>query len=214
VHRVLLCSPNLALSLPAEISDGAKPVHRELITYLEARGLEVEHLGLQEGRWLWKQAGAEAKSQGSADAAAIFVQDMAQRQQFDALMMPSLILQSVRVVDSSGTWDGVRRRVTQVNAPSMGIAGSTDTFTKGVAGGGISGDVMAASLYLVVFSPDGQRVFEGQGGLDFIQQIDLTEARNWRWDLRTKPSLLRNPEVAREAVEITLDPYLPPASKR
>lgn len=71
-------------------------------------------------------------------------------------MMPSLILRSVRVTDSSGTWDGVRRRMTQVNAPSMGMAGSTDTFTKGVAAGGISGDVMAASLHLLVFSPDGR----------------------------------------------------------
>lgn len=215
VRRVLLCPLNLALSLPAEVSDGAEPVDRELVGYLEARGLEVERLGLAEGRWRWNQAAAEAKRQGSADAAAaIFVQEMAQRREFEALMLPSLILHSVRVVDSSGTWDGVRRRMAQVNAPSMGSARTTDTFAKGVNYGGISGDVMATSLHLVVFSPDGQRVFEGRGGLDFIQEIDLTDARSWRYELRMKRRLLRNPDVVREGVEITLAPYLPPGSER
>ena len=215
MSRVLLCPLNLALSLPAEISDGAKPVRQELIAYLEAQGLEVERLGLSEGRWRWKRAGAGAKRQGSAEgAAAIFVQDMAQRREFEALMMPSLILHSVRVTDSSGTWNGVRRRMTQVNAPSMGIAGSTDTFTKGVAYGGIEGNVLATSLHVMVFSPDGQRVFEGRGGLDFVQEIDLMDARSWSYQLRMKRRLLRNPEVVREGVEIALAPYLPPRSER
>jgi hypothetical protein len=218
VRRVLLCAPNIALALPAEIASGAEPVHQELAAYLEGQGLEVEHLGLSEGRWRWERSGAEVDRQGStgsADAAAaIFVKDMAERREFDVLIMPSLILRSVQVTDSSGTWDGVRRRVNQVNAPSMGIAGSTDTFTKGLAYGGISGDLMAASLHLAVFSPDGQRVFEGSGGLDFIQEADLMDARSRGWDLRIKRHPLRNPEVVREGVEIALAPYLPPRSER
>ncbi len=214
VSRVLLCPLNVALSLPAEIAGGAKPVHNELATYLEAQGLEVERLGLSEGRLRWREAGDEAKRKGSEDAAAIFVPKLAERREFDVLMMPSLILHSVRVTDSSGTWDGVRRRVNTVNAPSQGMGGSTDTFTKGLAYGGISGDVMAASLHVMVFSRDGQRVFEGRGALDFVQEADLAAASRYKWQLRMKPGLLRNPKVLHEGVELALGPYLPPRGDR
>jgi len=60
-----------------------------------------------------------------------------------------------------------------VNAPHRGRGVEADTFSKGIALGGISGSVMAASLYVIAYLPDGQRVFEGVGGFDFIQEVDL-----------------------------------------
>lgn len=125
-------------------------------------------------------------------------------------MMPSIVLQSVQVTDSSGTWDGVRRRVAVVNAPSMGIGRSTDTFTKGIRAGGLQGSVMAASLHVLVFSAQGQRVFEGQGGLEFVEEIDLAEASRYQLDFRVSPQAFRDREVLREGVQIALAPYLPP----
>lgn len=210
VHRVLLCPANLALALDAEISGGVEPVQQQLVAYLEAQGLEVERLGLREGRSRWRNAVAQAKQEGApAAGTAFFARGLAEGRDFQALLMPSLLLFSVRVTDSSGTWDGVRRRLAMVNRPSRGSPDSADTFSKGVSYGGITGNAMATSLHVMVFSRDGKRVFEGRGGLDFVQEIDLAGANDYHWEFRMKPGLLRDPEVVREGVEIALSPYLP-----
>ena len=210
VSSVLLCPLNVAVSLPAEIASGAEPVYRELAAYLGAQNLQVEQLSLPEARRRWRAAAAEAAQTGSKDAMAIFARRLGEWLGFDAMLMPSLILHSVRVTDSSGTWDGVRRRVAMVNLPGRGMGVEADTFTKGVVFGGINGSVMATSLHVMAFSPDGQRLFEGQGGFDFAQEADLGGARTYNWELRMKSGLLRNPEILREGVEIALGPYLPP----
>lgn len=214
VRRILLCPPNLALALRPEISDAVPAVHQTLVAYLEARGLEVEPLDPREGRRRWREAVTEARRQDSPSATALFVQGLAEGREFQALMMPSLLLHVVRVVDNSGTWDGVRRRMTMVNEPSRGAGVEADTFTKGVAYGGISGDVLATSLHVLVFSPDGQRTFEGRGGLDFVQEIDLADAHGWDWQLRTKRRVLGDAEALREGVAIALAPFLPPRAPR
>jgi hypothetical protein len=210
----LLCPLNVAVSLPAEIASGAEPVYRELAAYLGEQGLQVEHLNLTEARRRWGEAAAEARRTGSKDAAAIFARGLGEWLEFDAMLMPSLILQSVQVYDNSGTWDGVRRRVAMVNLPSRGRGVEADTLTKGIAFGGISASVLATSLHVTAFLRDGRLVFEGQGGFDFAQEADLSGAHRRSWELRRKPGLLKNPEVLREGVEIALGRYLPPRDDR
>ncbi len=209
VHRLLLCPLNVAVSLPAEIASGAEPVHSELADYLEAQGLQVEHLSLVDARAQWREASAEARGTDSEDAAAIFARDLGESLEFDAMLMPSLIYLSVRVTDNSGTWDGVRRRVKMVNLPIRDPGVSGDTFTKGIAAGGIAGSVMASSLHVAAFLPDGQRVFEGQGGFDFTQVADLSGAYGMRFELRRRSNTFKNPDVLKEGVQIALEPYLP-----
>ena len=80
--------------------------------------------------------------------------------------------------------------------------------------GGIDGDVMATSLHVVVLSPEGQTVFEGRGGFDFIQEMDMSAARNFRWELRMRKGAVDDSEVLREGIRIALGPYLPPRSGR
>jgi hypothetical protein len=203
---------NLFLSLPSEISEGAAPVQREVLAYLAERDLSIERLGLGPGRTALRRAAAEARRRGTPDAAReIFVQALAQERSFDVVVMPSLLLHGVQVTDSSGTWNGVRRRLAMLNAPVRATGRADDTFAEGVAAGGISGDVMATSLHVMVFSAQGERVFEGMGGLDFIHDIDLAPARqSYHYDLRRKVRLLGDPKLVREGVEIAFGPYLPP----
>jgi hypothetical protein len=210
VRRVLLCPLNVTLALPSEISGESRFVEREIEGYLGKHGLEVQKLGLSETRGRWQRAAAEAKHTGSKDAGEIFVKDLRGSREFDAVVLPSLILRSVSVTDSSGTWDGVRRMVSMVNLPHRGQGGEAGTLSKGIALGGISGAVMAASLHVMAYLADGQRVFEGIGGLDFVQEADLGGASRSSWELRMSPSRLRRPAVLSEGVEIAFGPFLPP----
>src|SRR5262245_18774286 len=129
IRRVLLCPMNLVRALPAEVSDGVEPVEKALLAHLKSRELEVSLLDLAEGRELWGRAVLEARQQGSKDAGRFFVHQLAEGNDFEVVMLPSLITRNVNVTDNSGTWDGVRRTMTVVNAPSRGIGGSTDTFS-------------------------------------------------------------------------------------
>jgi hypothetical protein len=210
---VLLCPLNVALALPSEISSDSTFVEREVESYLGARGLEIEKLGLVDARRRWQQAAAEAKQAGSKDAGEIFAKDLRGSREFDAVVMPSLILRKVNVTDSSGTWDGVRRTVTILNPPHRGQGVEADTLSKGIVFGGISGSVMAASLHVMAFLADGQRVFEGIGGLDFVQEADLGRGYPNRWEMRMNPSLLRKPDVMSEGVELAFGPFLPPSDE-
>jgi hypothetical protein len=214
VQRIALLPLNAIVSLPKEIRSGAKPVYDELAAYLEAQGPRVEHLSLAEARRRWREASASARETGSNDAESILARDLGESLEFDALLMPSLIVHLVEVADNSGTWNGVRRRVVMVNLPSRDSSVSGDTFTKGVAAGGISGSVMACSLHIRAFSRDGQLVFEGWGGFDFTQLADMSGAYRFRFELRRKPRLLRDPEILREGVGIALGPYLSPGVGR
>jgi len=214
VRRVLLCPLNVALALPTEISSGAAPVYQAIEAYLGSQGLEVKTLGLTEARASWRRAVVEANESGAQDASGLLAKDLGKRVGFDAVVIPALILRSVRVTDNSGTWDGVRRQVSMVNLPHRGRGVEADTFSKGIALGGISGSVMAASLYVLAYLPDGQRVFEGVGGFDFVQEADLGGAYRRSWELVSNPSLMYRPDVLREGVQIAFGPYLPPRSER
>lgn len=76
---------------------------------------------------------------------------------------------------------------------------------------GLSGEVVVTSLHLMVFTPSGQRVFEGRGELDFIQAIDLSAVpQKFPFQLRMRNDLFQDEEVLHEAIEIAFFPYLSP----
>ena len=212
VRRFLLCPPNLVVALRSEIQSGSKHVDREVAADLESQGRAVDRLGLVEGRALWKQAVAEAQAAGSvAGAAGIFVTRLAKDHEFDAVVMPSLILHQTRMDANNASWDGVSRRMKILNAPSQGISREQSTLAKGVAYGGISGPAWVTSLHVLVFSLDGTRIFEGRGGIEFLHEIDLIDAgRSYRYEMRQSSSLFLDPALLREGVVLAFEPYLIP----
>jgi hypothetical protein len=217
VRRILLCPPNLVLGLRAEIQNGAQPVDREIVDYLELQGRVVERIGFIEGRQQWKQAVADAKTEGSiTNAARIFVSRLAHGHEFDAVVMPSLILQQSQAFRGEASWDGVSRKMRMINAPLKGTGKADSTITKGIANGGVSvsGPAWVTSLHVLVFARNGQKVFEGRGGIDFVQQVELIdEARSWRWVPRPNDSLFQDRTLVREGVELAFQPYLAPPAE-
>jgi hypothetical protein len=213
VRRILLAPLNLVLALHAEIQGGARSTDGEIVAYLESHGRQVERLGLMEGRKLWKEAIAEARAAGEIErTSGIFVRRLAQAHEFDALVMPSLILHQTQMDSCNASWDGVRRRMHMLNAPQLGTGREQSTLAEGVAYGGISGPAWVTSLHVMVFTADGSRVFEGRGGIDFLHEIDLIDqARSFRYEMRPSSSLFTDRRVLREGVVQAFAPYLPAA---
>ncbi len=212
VRRVLLAPPNLVLALNAEVQSGARALDREIGSYLESQGRDVERFDLLEGRTLWKRAMAQARAGGSLEGAVgIFVRELARGHQFDVLAMPSLILHQTRMDSCNASWDGVSRRMRITNAPAAGTGREQSDYAKGVAWGGISGPAWVTSVHVLVFARDGSRLFEGRGGVDFLHEVDLLDqGRSFRYELRPNGSLFLDPARVREGVVRAFTPYLIP----
>ena len=212
VRRILLAPPNLVVALRSEIQSGSAPVDREIAAYLESQGRELSRLGLIEGRKLWKQAVAEAKAAGAIErGAGIFVAKLAREREFDALVMPSLILVRIQMDASNASWDGVSRRMRAANAPADAVGREQSTLAKGVAFGGISAPAWVTSLHVLVFARDGRRVFEGRGGIEFVHEIDLIdEGRSFRYELRPNGSIFTDRALLREGVVRAFEPWMIP----
>jgi hypothetical protein len=217
VERFLLAPANLVVSLRAELEGGVELVQEEISGYLQQQGRRVERLSLPEGRRLWDAAVSENRSAGTPGfegTMALFVRELARTREFQALVMPSLLLHHTRVRMRQASWDGVQRRIALANLPAP-KPGQRDLMRQGMAGIGISGEAAVTSLHLFVFSREGERVFEGRGGLEFVEEIDVGDVlERGRIFMRTRADLLQDRAVLREGIAIAFSPYLPPPRER
>jgi len=104
--------------------------------------------------------------------------------------------------------------------PLVGISREDARFAKGsrydgVVGGrpwnGISGEAWVTSLHVLVYARDGGRVFEGRGGIDFLQEIDFIEpGKSFRYKLRPNGALFIDPSVLVEGITQAFLPYWVP----
>jgi hypothetical protein len=219
VERFLLGPANLFVSLRAELEAGVEPIQEEIVAYLRQHGRRVDRLPLTDGRRLWEESIAEAKRSGAPlrfqSTAAVFARSLSETHEFQALVMPSLLYHFVRVRHRRATWDGVDRRMKVVNLPAHKSGRGDNLLVKALGGIGMSSDVPVTSLHLVVLSREGQVVFEGRGGLDFVQEIDLKEfMKTYRIDVHARADLLQDREILREGIGIAFTPYLPPQRER
>jgi len=153
VKRFIACAPNTVIALPAELQSGTLTLHEQIDAYLHLHDREAQWLDLYESRQRWSEAVEAAKAQGQIEKApAIFAQDLAKHYEFDAILIPSILLHNTRVLDNSGSWDSVQRRVRVVNAPKRPTGRGRSTLAEGIAAGGISGDMLVTSVHVLVLS--------------------------------------------------------------
>ena len=219
VERLLLAPANLALALRPELEGGVEAVQEEIVAYLRLQGRQVERVSLLDGRRLWEESIAEVKASGVPlgfdVSAAAFARKLGESRDFQALVMPSLLLHQTRVKHRKASWDGVKRRMDVVNMPHARAGRSDDMMLRAMTGLGMTGDAAVSSLHVVVIARDGKRVFEGRGGLDLVQEIEVKSVdRSFRIDLRTREALLQDRAILREGVEIAFTPYLPVPRER
>jgi hypothetical protein len=207
---------NLAAALPPELESGVAPVESQIATYLAQQGKTVERLPLRDATRLWRASVTELSESGAAPrfgaVAQRFAQSLRRTHDFDALVMPVLLLDRVPVRHRTASWDGVTRRVRVVNAPRR-TAGRNDSLMADglVDGGSLHATMPVSSLYVMVLTPAGERVFHGRGGIDFVDELDLANvAETYTFEIRRREDLFEDQAVLRESIAAAFTPYLPP----
>jgi hypothetical protein len=104
---------------------------------------------------------------------------------FDALVLPEIVIRPAELNGQLARWDGVLR------------------VPPGSAGWRWSGKTNAASLRVQIFAADGERIFEGFGGLDVLFRPVISESR-----MVPMEDLLANSQNLREGVAVAFHPYL------
>ena len=209
VERLLVCAPNTVIALPAELQDVSGPLREHVAAYLEFQGRKAQWINLYDSKRLWNEAMTAAKEKATVEKTPeFFARRLDEQYDFDAIVMPSLLLHKTRALDGLASWDGVDRRMEVLNAPRRPVGREQDTLAEGIAYGGIAGDVLVTSVHVLVFSRTGERIFEGRGGFAFVHDVNLTMKKNsWTFVQR---DLATDVDALREGIAIAFDPYLPP----
>ena len=70
-------------------------------------------------------------------------------------------------------------------------------------------DLLVTSVHVMIFTRDGQRIFEGRGGIDFVHVIDLSRfARKRKPETKIRDNLPGSLDALREGIELAFAPYL------
>jgi hypothetical protein len=113
----------------------------------------------------------------------------------------------------SVAWDGVQRRIRVVNQPREPGGRNQNALVEGMAAGSLNANVSTASLHLLAFSRDGQLVFQGRGGIDILEEVDLKDAeKTLRFEINPRSDVFDDRRILLEAVGIAFTPYLPAVS--
>src|SRR5262249_49118572 len=144
-----------------------------------------------------------------------FVAQAAGSHAFEALLIPSLIVQRTVVRHRGASWDGVQRRIRVVNRPRLPGGRNQNALVEGMASGDVNANISIVSLHLLAFARDGKHVFEGRGGIDILDEVDLQDAeKTLRFRMRQREDLFDDRAILAEAVEIAFTPYLPRLPRR
>lgn len=205
LQRVLLLPLNVVIAMPGELTSGAKRVDQALHGYLAERGKSIETLGLAEARKAWLASAMECKAVGRGcrgfdGAARVLARHLRENREYELLIVPYLLLRPARMRLNNVAWDGVERRIERIGESNDG-GFELD-----------SGSIEAPSLAVFAFSSDGDKLFQGVGGLDLAHRLVFPPKRGsqaLRWTFELRDDLFSDPALLREGVAVALDPLLP-----
>ncbi len=200
-ERTLVLPLNLVAAMPEELTGRARHVDRILLDYLAERGKAVRTIGFQDASAAW-QAGEEdcrvAAAKGCdrfTRVAAYAAQRLREDHDYDVLIVPYLLLRRARTNGEVASFDGVER---PVQVPGYASHGPYR----------FRGRIRAASLKVFGFSPDGQKLFDGIGGLDVVDRVEASDEPGL-YTIAVRENALRDSDAIREGVARALSPFVP-----
>jgi hypothetical protein len=211
--RTLVILPfNVTAEMPREIESLSPLVWRELELYLTEHSKRLKTLAFPVARTMWigsiraaqREKGDEARFD---DAARIFVRRLAEHAEFDAVIVPTLYVKAASVAGRTARWDGVEQPI-EIEVENR--------IRDGETGLRLHGEVPAASIHTVVLDAGGDRIHEGQGGLDLLVAArvlappsDFEGTGDVQYELATRTDLFSDREHVRAGIARALAPFLP-----
>jgi hypothetical protein len=206
VGDVLLLPSNVVLPAPPGLESAPPLVDEEIRSYLDSHGKRVHSLTNEEAQAEWLASARALKAEvGTAQmdfdgAAATLARRMHAERRFDVLVLPWIALRPAKVRGRSVTWDGVTRTLRVRNPEGRNLQVLRDLDTQAAA----------PSLHVAVYSPDGQKLFEGVGGLDLLHAL-VIEGEPTRIDAELLPrsQIFAERSSLQEGIAVGFDPFLP-----
>jgi hypothetical protein len=204
--RVVLVPVNLAVRAATAVEPGLEPVRSALVAYFASAHRPAAALPRDEAGALWNEVMADEKKAGRGSdlyaAYRRFAMRVADQAEFGSIAFPTLVIRPARLNGRTAEWDGVHR---PIDVPDR-ISEAIETFRDGkiwLDRHGVSGELAAASLHVAVFSPSGELLHEGTGGLVLLQEL-APPAKRDEIQLTTvmRANPFQAPDQLREGIEV------------
>ena len=198
---------NLTIKTPPEFNPVLDDIFGAIAGYIRDRGDTLETFSRKEATAQWAASIIEVKESKALEdnfeaAMRVYVAGLAETHSFDAVIAPSIVYRNTKTRDRTVKWDGVFRKIKVTNL-------SDEAKNKGLARK-LAVEIAAVSLHVMVFSPDGDLIFQKYGGLDLAHDVDMTGAEfTMRPGLSLKKGLFKESEHLHEGIGVAFDPYLP-----
>jgi hypothetical protein len=210
-NRVVLLPANLTVPAPPELRASAPKVDSALKAFLDERELRVSRVADASAMEFWLESISSARTSGVSDSDLIdhALRSLAERLRregvrFDALIAPALVYRQAVVYGGRAKWDGVARTIA-VDDTDPSIWKADEVF--------FEGEFTGISLYVLVYSPEGDGLYEGIGGLD-LAHAAVSPRHSNEYELRLRDEFLDDAERIAQGIEIALGQYLRKARGR
>ena len=204
--RVVLVPVNLAVRAAAELEPGLDPVFHALIAYFASQQQPAVALTRANAGALWNEVMADEKQAGGGGdlyaAYRRFTLRVAEQARFGSIVFPTLVTHAARIQHRIADWDGIHRPI-EVPGP---FREAIERFGDGkiwVDRHGAQGELAAASLHVAVFSPSGELIHQGTGGLVLLQEL-VPPAKKDEIELTTvmRKNPFEAPDQLREGIAV------------
>jgi hypothetical protein len=198
---------NLTIKTPPELSPVLHDMFGAISGYLRDRGDTLETISRKDATAQWAASIIEVKESEALEdnfetAMGVYVAHLGETHSFDAVIVPSIVYRTTKTRDRTVKWDGVFRKMKVINL-------SDEAKNKGLARA-LAVAISGVSFHVMVFSLDGDLIFQKYGGLDLAHDINMAGAEfTMKPRLSLKEGLLKESDHLSEGIGVAFDPYLP-----
>jgi len=203
--KIVVAPLNMTLTLEARLETSTEIVDDALARQIEASGKTLERLEYRLARSLWVEAANQVRESGGEQtfeaAAKIFSRLVAERVEFDALIIASLYLQNAKVGERTLRWDGASQEMTFVGRSRWEIEMPPLST------------VPAASIHVYVLDREGVKIHARRTGVELIQHMEIHVSNRkghdkQTWALVDDEPAIDDPVRVRAAIAHALSPFL------
>jgi hypothetical protein len=203
--RTALVLPlNVMAAMPEEFRGREELVEAALHDYLRDQGRRVETISYADARRAWNASARDCERQqaqgcvGFEGAARLLALALREGSDHELLIVPYLRFRLAENCTEHVHWDGVERPVERTGA---GLSPDGPVAIRHI-------EMRAVSLEIVALTRDGEKAFEGDGGLEVVDRLRATGGDEVIV-AEPRDDLFENPGWLREGVAVALDPLVP-----